>query len=157
MIIVELIVGVNSYISVDEAKNIANDYIFEENKMSWLDTLSENDISKLINISTKKIEKLYFKGVKVTPEQNMQFPRIISGKNTDIPEDLKIAIVLQAVEDGYSVNDEEIQLRDKGVSKYSVDGASIEFSEKAVKDKLNCGIYVYIFSQYLKQFSTLIV
>ncbi len=154
--LMELVVGVNSYITLEEAKEIGNDYIIKENVLTWFNALSDNDVSKLINLSTKKIDKVPYRGTKLTSEQKLAFPRLIANKQVDVNEDIKIACVLQAVEDGFSITDEEIQLKEKGVVKYSVDGASIEFSDSIGKDKLASGVNKNIYSEYLKKYSIIV-
>lgn len=154
----ELQVGINSYITLEEVKELANDYILIDEKLDLFNTLSDKDICRLVNSVTKKINKLPFKGKKETEEQLLEFPRVFNKKHVECPEDIKIAIVLQAVEEKYSKEKDEIKLRELGVSSYSVDGASISFKDKVDSGgvRLYGGIYKDIYVDYIREHTVLV-
>lgn len=153
----ELQVGINSYMNLDEAKQFIEDYIVEDAILDYVGTLSDNFISKIINRSTRIIEKLNFKGYRVSSEQKLKFPRYDYANYKKVlvecPEDVKIAIALQAIYDSYFLNKDEIQLKKLGVSNYSVDGASISFNKDIGDEKLANGIYRDVFVTYLKKYT----
>ena len=159
----ELTVGVNSYISLEEAEQLVNDYITVKNILNWVkDEIKQdkNYLPKIINISTKLIDKLDYKGVKVDKKQPLSFPRVIQdGKDKVIiecPEDIKIGIVLQAITNDYFENTDEEQAKRQGISNYSVDGASITFNNSiSIKgsERIGDGIYKSIYKNYIREYT----
>lgn len=153
----ELTVGKNSYITLEEAKQLLDDYVIEDTIIDYMNTLDDNFISKIINRSTKMVNKLHFKGYKVDSKQELNFPRYEYKEHkklyVDCPEDVKVAIVLQAIYDSYFLNKDEMQLKKMGVSSYSVDGASISFNKDISDEKLQGGIYKDIFEDYLRKYT----
>ena len=153
----ELTVGSNSYISIEEVKTIAEDYITRKEYCETFLSLSDNEICKLVNLSTKLIDKVWFKGKKVDIEQPLAFPRIFKNKVVDCPEDIKIAIVMQAVQEHVNNTTDELQLRNLGVKSYKIDGASIEFNTETVSNVKNrYGVYSDIFEQYIKSYTVVV-
>ena len=153
----ELQKDINSYITLEEVKQIIEDYVYVDAILEYVNTLSDNFINKIINRSTKIIDKLHFKGYKVDIEQPLSFPRYdYKGKNTvvvECPEDIKVGIVLQAIYDSYYLNKDEVQLKKLGVSSYSVDGASISFNKDISENKYKNGIYKDIYEYYIREYT----
>lgn len=153
----ELQKDINSYITLEEVKQIIEDYVYVDAILEYVNTLSDNFINKIINRSTKIIDKLHFKGYKVDSGQPLSFPRYdYKGKNTvvvECPEDIKIGIVLQAIYDSYYLNKDEMQLKQLGVSSYSVDGASISFNNNVSENKYKNGIYKDIYEYYIREYT----
>jgi len=158
----ELQVGKNSYITLEEAKQYIEDYVYVNAITEWVESLDDNYISKIINRSTNIIDKLYFKGTKVDSEQPLSFPRYDYKDRKkvviDTPEDVKIAIVLQAVYESYfdNIYQDEKHMKKAGVNSYSVDGASISFNKDISDEKLSNGIYKDIFEDYLRIYTVFI-
>lgn len=153
----ELQKDINSYITLEEAKQLLDDYVYEDAILEYVNTLSDNFISKIINRSTKIIDKLHFKGYRIDSGQPLSFPRY-DYRNykkvvVECPEDIKVGIVLQAIYDSYYLNKDEVQLKKLGVSSYSVDGASISFNKDISDEKLQSGIYKDIFEDYLRKYT----
>ena len=96
----ELTVGKNSYITLEEAKQLLDDYVIEDAVLDYVSTLNDNFISKIVNRSTKMVNKLHFKGFKVDSKQELNFPRYeyrdYKKLYVECPDDVKVAIVLQA-------------------------------------------------------------
>lgn len=159
----DLVVGVNSYMTLEEVKQILNDYIYIDVYKNWIDTKDDNYLCSLINITTELIEQFDYKGKKVDENQELQFPRLERDENrkwviVECPKDLKIGIVLQAVSCGYFDNLEELQIQKLGINSYKVDNASIGFggnsSQKSLK--LENGIYRDIYKRYIRKYTVYI-
>ena len=153
----ELQVNVNSYMTLDEAKQLVEDQIVEDAVLEYFETLSDNFVSKLINRSTKLVNKLHFKGYKVDSKQELNFPRYVcedyKKSYVECPEDVKIAIALQAIYDSYFLNKEEIQLQKLGVSSKSLGSVSVSFSGSVIDEKLTNGIYKDVYEAYLRKYT----
>ena len=155
----ELQVGVNSYMNLDEVKQFIDDYILTDAITEYVESLSDNYISKIINSATKLIEKLDFKGVRVDSEQKLKFPRYIYNdfKKTLIscPDDVKAGIVLQAIYDSYYTNkyQDKLDMRKIGISSKSLGSASISFNSNITDEKLKNGIYRDVFETYLRKYT----
>lgn len=153
----ELQVNVNSYMTLDEAKQLVEDYIVEDAVLEYFGTLSDDFVSKLINRSTKIVNKLHFKGYKVDSKQELNFPRYVCSDYkklyVECPEDVKIAIALQAIYDSYFLNKEEIQLQKLGVSSKSLGSVSVSFSGSVIDEKLTNGIYKDVYETYLRKYT----
>lgn len=141
---------IERYLTVSEADELVNKvFLLGSPEMVFWFSLSEEDREKLINRGTRLIDKLPFIGYKLYPWQNLSFPRLDDGKIIECPEDIKIAIIAVAIRLELDKQSEEKKLRDLGVRSYRVEGASIDFYDKAPSDKNSYGIPKDIFDEYL--------
>ena len=149
----KLVVGENSYMTVDEANEIVEDNFFEDDTeyVTWKG-LSENDKTKVIYNGTKLIETLPFIGVQYPGYQNMKWPRLISLRYVECPYDVKVAILNQGLKDKENYNKQETKLQELGVKTYSIKGASISFGDSlSGGQKLSNGVYSTVFDTYLSK------
>lgn len=159
----DLIVGVNSYMTLAEANSIVeNMYLSNDTQRVYWNKLGNSDKGTLIYRTTKKIDtfNMNYKGSKATAEQPMQFPRKLNNDASSIfecPENIKIAIILQMFNDFDSENNDEIKLRDMGVKSFSDGGgASISFSD-IPKDKVKINnVNKNIFDTYIKPYTIMV-
>lgn len=143
----DLIVGENSYITIEEANEIVlNNYTYiSEEKQVW-DSLSEEDKKVVILKATKTINKEIFRGCKYTTGK-LAWPRIIDGVYVECPDDVKDGIIAQAIKSIEVEHSDEYKLKEKGVKSYSVKNASITFSDNT--DRLKSGVFESVYREYL--------
>lgn len=138
-----LIVGVNSYVTCEEATQYVKTYFPEKSYLytSWL-ALTVHDQNVALMRSTLALERLMYSGKKVDENQVLSFPRKYIGKvQTDVPQDIKYAQIENAVYIGCTDSDsaEAIaddafykSLRDKGITSYTMGSLSESFGNTAV-------------------------
>lgn len=149
----ELVVGVNSYMDIEEADSIVlSEYLPDEEEYKLWSSLDNDGKSKLIVRATRVIENLPFIGVKLTPF-GMSWPRRVWGEDIECPDDIKIALLMNVLQEKKYAGTKEQQLQDLGVSSYKVKDASISFKSSA--DSVYAGngkiegIYTNIYNTYL--------
>lgn len=125
-----LIVGTNSYISVADADTYFTDRLFAT---AWT-ALSAGDKAKALIMATQQIDRLTFKGQKVTVGQTLQFPRFVHVSTgyieTDsIPSIVEDATCEQALYLVQSNADARVQLQRAGVQSYNIGGLSETFTK----------------------------
>lgn len=134
----ELIVGKNSYITLEEAEQLMSEmYLDTDDQYVYWQGLSENNKKVLIARGTKIVdnEEIKYKGVKVDKNQDMQFPRDITDDMSlstdnnilDCPKEIKEAILELIINKTIDSGSEEEKLRRKGVQSYKIKDASISF------------------------------
>lgn len=128
----DLIVGVNSYISLDDANNYVKQLRMSTDKgrKKW-EQLSDEDKAVLINKYTIEVDNLPYFGKRVSTEQSLGFPRIISGRYIECPYQVRICIVeLSLLELEYDSTDanEHVKL---GIETYKIKDASVTYREDA--------------------------
>lgn len=147
----ELVKGVNSYMTLEEANSIVSDTFYddEDEAKTW-NGLSDNDKIKLIYRSTKVINTLVFLGIQYPSDGDLRWPRMICSQYVDCPDDVKIAILLQGIKNKQNSVKDESKLQELGVKSYSIKGASISFDSNASL-KLSNGIYTSVYDTYLSR------
>lgn len=155
----ELVVGKNTYISLEEANNIiASRFISKDPIKKLWDSLSEKDKEVLIISATEKYdnESMLYMGYKQNENQKLQYPRrTYNNKIIECPIKIKVGLLLQGLKD-LSLNDlEESKLKDLGIKSFSDgSGASVTFeNSNAGEIKNRCGIYKEIWNSYFKEYS----
>lgn len=147
----ELTVGVNSYMDLDEAKALLDEELFsdDEELLLW-NTLGDDDKTKLIIKGTRLIDKLPFRGVRNTLYKTdvLSWPRIINYELVECPRDVKLGLLRQTLKDKINRSKHESKLIEMGVTSYKVSEASISFGDKNIS-KLSNGIYTEIYDEYL--------
>lgn len=149
----DLIVGVNSYMTVEEADELVENVFFdtEEEYKLW-NSLSESSKSKLIYRATKLIETMLFLGRK-TGQGPLNFPRFIWCKNYECPDDVKIAILKQGLKSLSNQGKSEVNMQEMGIKSYSIKGASISFSDSLNVGRLSNGVYQSVYETYLAKWT----
>lgn len=140
----KIIIGVNSYITIEEADKIINDnYLDTDDEFITWNNLSENNKAVLILRATKliDIESLKYRGKKVDIAQPMEFPRDVSNDDTlsgiytndilNCPDEIKTAIVESAINNYMKNKTEEASLIKKGIQSYKIKDASVSFFNNA--------------------------
>lgn len=146
----ELVVGVNSYMTVEEADSIVNDVFFDDDDDAKLWTsMTDNNKQKIILAGTRLINRLPFLGQQYPGFDRLPWPRLINGVYMECPYDVKAAILKQGLRDRINSNKNETKLQELGVRTYSIKNASVTFGDGLSKIKLNNGVYSDIFSEYL--------
>ena len=153
-----LIVGVNSYVDINEAKEIMSRLPKSEpNRVTW-DNLDDEEKEALIYNATLNYDtdEMLYKGVKADKEQIMQFPRKdLFGRITECPEKIKLGLILQGTKEVQAYCSQEMQLRENGVHSFSDgSGASVTFeSNSNANTKNNLGLYKDIWNKYFKPYT----
>lgn len=157
-------VGINSYITIDEANDIISSLISNNTLVELWNSLDDKDKEAVIVNSTEKYDnnKMEYIGIKKEKNQNLQFPRILD--NYDIlecPYKIKKGLLLQGLNDlsisTSSLSTEQV-LRMNGIKQFSDgSGASITFADayEASIYKVGSGISKDIFDVYFSEYSNI--
>ena len=138
----ELIPYENSYMTLEEANDIINNYYLatDDGKVAWDSLASDSDRSVLIYRTTKLFDTdswLYI-GKKADDNQKMQWPREQDNNSImDCPDALKEGIVLLAIDKLLNSNTEEAALIKKGIQTYKIKDASVTFFEGGSKNNID--------------------
>lgn len=149
----ELTVGTNSYMSLEEANTIVeNELLDTSNEYKNWNSLNENNKTKLIIKGTHIIDSIPFRGVKYNLSKvgELQWPRLINNELVECPPEVKVALIRQVLRDYTNSSRQEMQLQEMGVKSYSINKASISFGDKN-STKLDNGIYNDIYFELLKK------
>lgn len=158
-----LVVGLNSFISVEEADNIINsNYLSTSDKRKYWEDLAQDDKEVLLIRASDILnsEDWMWIGKKEEEIQTLVFPRI-DCRNIKIDIDNKfktglIKIVMQSVS---TDTNEYKKLLSNGISSFSDGGGlSVKFSDTAISNSLNSeniGLSDNIFNNYFKHLTYL--
>lgn len=149
----ELTVGTNSYMSLEEANTIVeNELLDTSNEYKNWNSLNENNKTKLIIKGTRIIDSIPFRGVKYNLSKvgELQWPRLINNELIECPPEVKVALIRQVLREYTNSSRQEMQLQEMGVKSYSINKASISFGDKN-STKLDNGIYNDIYFELLKK------
>lgn len=154
----ELKVGVNSYITLEEAESIvANNFLDTDSERVYWNNLNNENKSILIARTTQRVDKdtMLYIGRKSDSFQKMQFPRDIPTSqgliSTECPDSIKIGIVVLALKDASYNASEEGQMVNKGITSFSDGGGlSVHFDTKnnALINGIDRDTFREFFSQY---------
>lgn len=148
-------VGVNTYIDLEDANEIAEDIFYEgsEQEEAW-NKMSDKQKMQVIIKSTNVINKLPYKGRYKELNQDLPFPRYINSKVIECPDDIKYAIMELAIDNELKKSSQEYNLISKGVKSYNIKGASISFGDTGVNagNQGSTGIREDIYNNYLKNY-----
>lgn len=149
----ELTIGVNSYMDLEEADALVKNELLatEEEYITW-NSLSNDDKSKLIVRGTRLVDQLPFLGNKLNLDdvQGLHWPRLINNIKFECPTDIKVGLIRQVIRSYINKNKQETKLQEMGVKNYSINKASISFSDKNIT-KLSNGIYIDILDEYFSK------
>lgn len=155
-----LIVGTNSYITVQEADQLIADNFMSTDpiRVFWGNISNDSDKESIILNSTKKFDRdsMCYKWFKQSDDQPLQFPRVDVYKNViECPEDIKLGLLLQGIKTNMMNKYAEYQqLKSQGVKTFADgSGARIEFFDTfQTKDidtsMLSNGMYRLVYDQY---------
>lgn len=154
-----LVVGTNSYITVQEANQLITDNFMSTDpiRVFWNNIGNDSDKESIILNSTKKFDKdsMCYKWFKQDVNQPLQFPRVDIYKNIiECPEDIKLGLLLQGIKTNMAnAYAEYQQLKAQGVKSYKIKDASVEFFDTfQTKDidtsMLSNGMYKLVYDQY---------
>lgn len=151
----ELKVGYNSYMTMDEVNEYINsNYASATPERKAWEALSDDDKAVTIIKSTRLVDRdsMLYKGRKVDRFQKMQFPR---DEYPVCPEEIKEGIILIALRDLVYGNTEEMNMINKGIKSLSDGGGlsmSFNTSDSIIGKKVN-GISIDIFNGYFAGYS----
>jgi hypothetical protein len=161
-----LIVGENTYMTVEDANQLLSDFLVSSDPMKkYWDALSNDDKSVLIYSNTQKFDNddMMYRWFKLDAEQPLQFPRIdINKKVIEVPNKIKLGLLINGIQTAmYSKDTDYTSLRDQGIRQYKIKDASVEFFSSAdmaggTLGKTSNGMYKSIFENYFKEFTVLV-
>lgn len=158
----ELVVGTNSYVTLDEANELINSRFMDTDpiRKTW-DNLSDDNKKILIISTTEKYDNsnLLYKGYKIVNTQLLEFPRRDNyNKLIECPVKIKVGLLVQGIKEIIAQSSEEEQLQNMGVHSFSDgSGASVTFeSDNNKKLKNNKGFYNDVWHTYFAEYSYLV-
>lgn len=158
----ELKVGCNSYMTMDEVNEYINsNYASATPERKAWEALSDDDKAVTIIKSTRLVDRdsMLYVGRKVDKFQKMQFPRDVPslcGVHTlNCPDEIKEGIILIALRELVYSDTEEMNMINKGIKSFSDGGGlsmSFNTSDSIIGKKVN-GISIDIFNGYFAGYS----
>ena len=148
-----LTVGVNSYMSLEEANTIIeNELLDSDEEYTLWNSLSDENKEKLIVRGTRTVDVIPFRGVKynISSVKDLQWPRLIDNELIECPDDIKLGLLVQVLRDYKNKSKQETNLLELGVTNYKIKDASISLDPSKV-NKLCNGIYNDIFDLYIRK------
>ena len=148
-----LTVGVNSYMSLEEANTIIeNELLDSDEEYTLWNSLSDENKEKLIVRGTRTVDVIPFRGVKynISSVKDLQWPRLIDNELIECPDDIKLGLLVQVLRDYKNKSKQETNLLELGVTNYKIKDASISLDTSKV-NKLCNGIYNDIFDLYIRK------
>lgn len=163
----ELIVGTNSYIDIQEANQLITDNFMSTDpiRVFWESIGNDSNKESLILNSTRKFDRdsMCYKWFKQDNEQTLQFPRVDIYKNViQCPEDIKLGLLIQGIKENMLNKYAEYQeLKAQGIKSYKIKDASVEwFDTFQTKDidttKLSNGMFTKVYNLYFKDYIDII-
>lgn len=126
----------NSYATVEEA----NKYFSARFGSSWHE-IDEVEKAQLLVSATREIEKLKFQGIKLDPEQELKFPRVICCYLVELTNKNLVSCCCEIAYAIYNMNlitGDIITPNADKIQSMSVGNTSITFKEGATVDCDNC-------------------
>ena len=144
--------GVNTYMTVEEADSIINDEFdsTEEEYVLW-NSLDEKGKQRIILKGTRAISGLVWRGLQYHGYQQMAWPRLIQYRYVECPYEVKAGILAQALKDSIANTKQETKLQELGVRTYSIKGASISFTDNINQNKLSNGVFDTVYREYFEK------
>lgn len=121
----------------------------DERKL-W-DALVPEDRQILINEHSDIINNCMFIGYKVNVDSSLQFPRYINCRVVECPEDIKKAIVSNALIKENRLSRQETKYQELGVEKLTTEGSSISFDLSKRSNMYINGIDKEIYNKYIRK------
>ena len=147
-------VGVNTYMTVEEADSIVEDE-FDSTDTEYeiwqgLDTAGKQ---RVIIKGTRLVNTLIWRGTQYPGYQQMPWPRLIQYRYVDCPYEVKVGILKQSLKDRVNDVKQETKLQELGVKSYSIKGASITFTDNINQNRLSNGIYDTVYREYFEKWT----
>lgn len=145
-----LIVGDNSFVTLEDAQGIVDNELYPDSPESQLwGSLDDKSKEIICKRGTQAINSLLFIGVRNTDKYKLKFPRYINNIEV-LPEEIKIATVLNGLKDKIIKSSDEYSMIDKGIKSFSEGPYSMSFDTAKVSGiKVYDEAYNYI-SSYIK-------
>ncbi len=137
------------YVTPEEAKTYLEMFKGSD-AVTLYEALSEGDQLAVLMGAQLLVERLRFKGGKSEPTQKESFPRVINGQDVGIPDEVKLAVVLQAYQSLTTSKETNTlqSLKDAGVSRYHLDDFDVSLdtgkSEQARRGGLSEEAYALL-------------
>lgn len=134
-----VVVGVNSFISLEEANNIIGDnYISTSDTAVWWSGLSDSDKAVCLISATNIInsEQWFWIGKRVDENQSLVFPRldVENNKEYDINDTFKLGIIKLMINNNETSLNDMYKLIKSGITSFSDGGGmSVKFGDDVVK------------------------
>lgn len=143
---VNLLTGVNSYISIEDADAYFNMRLYSE---VWMSS-SQDEKAQALIMATSRIERLKIKGRKTNPAQALQFPRTIFSPNManlftynytpycgyiveqDVSQNVKNAVCEEALSLLKGIP-KRLELQNQGVQTFTIGNLSETYNGKKLK------------------------
>lgn len=149
-----LVVGQNAYFDIVEAGSLlAIEFYSTSPEIKVWNDLTDMDKTVLIIRSTRLVDSCLFRGYKAFKGSPLSFPRMINNRLIECPLDVKMAILLQGINEIIYNKTDEARLKKLGVKTYSVEGASITFESDTYSNKQPNGVFKDVFMEYLVNWS----
>ena len=133
-----LVIGENSYLTLVEAQSIVEDELYSDSPEYELwSGLDEKEKEIICRKGTMAINSLEFKGTRQVWQYKLKFPRIINGIEV-LPQEVKIAAVMNGLIDKLVSSSEQYKLARNGVKSIAVGPDSVSLDTERLK-----GIKVY--------------
>lgn len=149
-----LIVGVNSYFDIPEADAIVKEILpsFDDGRKFWEGSKDEDKTTFVLDAMSKiDTDSMLYIGKKLNTNSKLQFPRVYFRVVKECPDDIKKAILEQAIRDFKDYDNELKQLQDSNVhSLNDGGGASVTF-ENGKKFKSKEGVFSDIYYKYISK------
>lgn len=161
-----LIVGENTYMTVEDADQLVSDFLVSTDPMRvYWESLSDEDKATIIYSNTQKYDNdnMMYKWFKKEAEQQLQFPRIdIKGKVIEVPTKIKLGLLMNGIKSAKLAKDSDYtELKEQGIKTYKIKDAEVQFFDgnnsvtvEGIKD--SSGLYKEIFDNYFKEFTVLV-
>lgn len=135
----ELIVGENTYINLQEFNEIVESY-FTESEREAFDSLEDEDKQAMLYKSCIDMQKLPYRGFKKEHGQKLAFPRINrTGYESDM-EMVKLAQAVNAISfipQGENMDSQAYNLRKNGITSFKLGSFSIGLSANSNSKQLS--------------------
>lgn len=138
-------IGVNSFLSLEEANEIVeNEFISQSKEKEIWSSLIELDKEKILKKGTMVLNTLNFIGVReVISSNTLKFPRYINGVSC-IPYEIKLATVIQGIYSYSNSIDEYTKMSERGISSIAVGPNRINFKDSSKVNPISNDVVMLI-------------
>ena len=157
----EIVVGQNSYFSVEEADELIQYLPFNDSCRKLWESLGDDNNKKTSIILSSTLlydnDSMEYIGVKKDKDQSLQFPRIYKDNEIECPFNIKLGVLILGLLDVNSNDNEEESLRKAGIKSFADgSGAKMDFIENFKTTHVNSiGIDKDIWTKYFSKYSDL--
>ena len=156
----ELIVGVNSYMTLEEVNSLVNGiYVSSDDCKVWWDGLNDSDKGVVVSRATSYInddDQMGWIGERVDNSQNLSFPRVLNNNDTiNFDTNMKMGLIELMMYLNNNKMSETASMISNGISSFSDGGGmSIKFNDNAAT-VVNSGFNSYssIMKRYFGKYS----